>query len=122
MAKFKVAVLKVRPETILSDIGRLCELAGLPAALGGTRPTIVRQQLAWHYPLPAANTTPWQLEGTLIALRESGFTDVICVQSESVATDAAKGEDLNHYVPLVERYQVPVLYNFRPADMKWLEY
>jgi uncharacterized protein (DUF362 family) len=122
MAKSKVAVLKVRPETILSDIGRLCELAGLPAALDGTRPTIVRQQLAWHYPLPAANTTPWQLEGTLIALRESGFSDVTCVQSESVVTDAAKGEDLNHYLPLVERYQVPVLYNFKPADMKWLEY
>jgi uncharacterized protein (DUF362 family) len=122
MAKSKVAVLKVRPETILSDIGRLCELAGLRAALDGTRPTIVREQLAWHYPLPAANTTPWQLEGTLIALRDSGFTDVSLVQSESVVTDAAKGEDLNHYLPLVERYQVPVLYNFKPADMKWLEY
>jgi uncharacterized protein (DUF362 family) len=122
MAKSKVAVLKVRPETILSDIGRLCELAGLRAALDGTRPTIVREQLAWHYPIPAANTTPWQLEGTLIALRDSGFTDVSLVQSESVVTDAAKGEDLNHYLPLVERYQVPVLYNFKPADMKWLEY
>jgi hypothetical protein len=122
MAKSKVAVLKVRPETILSDIGRLCELAGLQAALDKNATTIVREQLAWHYPLPGANTTPWQLEGTLLALRDSGFSDVSCVHSQSVGTDAAKGEDLNHYLPLVERYQVPVLCNFKPADMKWLEY
>ena len=29
MAKSKVAVLKVKPETILSDIERLCDLAGM---------------------------------------------------------------------------------------------
>jgi len=122
MAKSKVAVLKVRPETILSDIGRLCELAGMSAALDQGATTIVRDHLSWHYPFPAANTTPWQLEGTLLALRDAGFTDVTAVQSESVVTDAAKGEDLNHHLPLFQRYQVPVLYNFKPEDMKWQEY
>jgi len=29
MAKAKVAVLKCKPETILSDIERLCEMAGM---------------------------------------------------------------------------------------------
>ena len=33
MSKSKVAVLKVKPETILTDIERLCELAGMSAAL-----------------------------------------------------------------------------------------
>lgn len=122
MAKSKVAVLKVRPETILSDIVRLCELAGMQAALDQGATTIVRDQLAWHYPLPGANTTPWQLEGTLLALRDGGFADVTCVESDGVVTHATKGEDLNHHLPLFQRYQVPVLYNFKSADMKWLEY
>ena len=37
-------------------------------------------------------------------------------------TNAFKGEDLNHYVPLFRKYDVPVLYNFKETDMKWVEY
>jgi hypothetical protein len=33
MAKSKVAVLKCKPETILGDVGRLCELGGMRQAL-----------------------------------------------------------------------------------------
>lgn len=122
MAKSKVAVLKVKPETILSDVARLCELAGIQSALDPSVTTIIRDQLAWHYPFPAANTTPWQLEGTVLALRASGFQDLSCVHSKSVVTSAEKGEDLNHYASVCRRHQVPVLYNFQPADMKWQEY
>src|SRR3712207_8288696 len=33
-----------------------------------------------------------------------------------------KGEDLNGYVPIFNRYDVPVLYNFKDEDMTWSEY
>jgi uncharacterized protein (DUF362 family) len=122
MAKSKVAVLKVSPETILSDIERLCELAGMAGALDKGATTILKDNISWHYPFPGANTTPWQLEGTILALRSAGFGDVTCVQNKTVVTNAFKGEDLNHYVPLFRRYDVPVLYNFRDADMKWIDY
>ena len=39
-----------------------------------------------------------------------------------MVTNAFKGEDLNHYVPLFQKYGIPVLYNFRDSDMKWVEY
>ncbi|MBW2456610.1 MAG: DUF362 domain-containing protein, partial [Deltaproteobacteria bacterium] len=62
MAKSKVAVLRVKPESILEDFGRLDELAGLKDALDPSAPTILKDNISWHYPFPGANTTPWQLE------------------------------------------------------------
>ena len=72
MSKSKVAVLKVTPQTILTDIERLCELAGMPQALDKGATTILKDNISWHYPFPGANTTPWQMEGTIIALRNAG--------------------------------------------------
>jgi uncharacterized protein (DUF362 family) len=122
MPKSKVAVLKVKPATILQDIERLCELAGMSSAMDRGATTILKDNISWHYPFPGANTTPWQLEGTVLALRKSGFQDVTCVQNKTVVTDAFKGEDLNHYKPIFKSYGIPVLFNFREDDMKWVEY
>ena len=122
MAKAKVAVLKCKPETILSDIERLCELAGMKQALAAGKTTILKDNISWHYPFPGANTTPWQMEGTIKALKAAGYADITCVQNKTVVTNAFKGEDLNHYVPLFRKYDVPVLYNFKEGDMRWVEY
>src|SRR5690606_21057288 len=122
MAKAKVSVLKVKPATILSDIERLCELAGMEEALAKGATTILKDNISWHYPFPGANTTPWQLEGTVQALRNSGYADLSCVQNKTVVTNAIKGEDLNHYVPIFRKYKIPVLYNFKEEDMKWVYY
>jgi uncharacterized protein (DUF362 family) len=120
--KSRVAVLRVSPQTILADIEKLLELADVRGALERTATTILKDNISWHFPFPAANTTPWQLEGTILSLRNAGYTDLSCVQNKTVVTNAFKGEDLNHYVPVFERHQVPVLYNFRDADMKWIVY
>ena len=112
----RVAVLKVKPQTVLTDIERLCELAGMKQALDRTSPTILKDNISWHYPFPAANTTPWQLEGTILALRRSGFKDLTCVQNKTVVTDAFKGEDLNHYKPIFRAHDIPVLFTDRGRD------
>jgi hypothetical protein len=95
MSRAKVAVIRVSPETILEDIDRLHELAGVEAALNKAAPTILKDNISWHFPFPGANTTPWQLEGTVRALRGRGYDDLVCVQNKTVVTDAFKGEDLN---------------------------
>ncbi len=117
-----VAVIKVRPETILEDVQRVCELGGMKQALAPGHTTILKDNISWHYPFPAANTTPWQLEGTILALRKLGFPDISCVQNKTVVTDAFKGEDLNHYVPIFKAYDIPVLFNFKEEDIKWVTY
>jgi uncharacterized protein (DUF362 family) len=118
----RVAVLRVTPDTILTDIDRLVDLAGVSDALARGKTTILKDNISWHFPFPAANTTPWQLEGTIQALARRGFRDQVCVQNKTVVTNAFKGEDLNHYVPIFKRYGVPVLYNFRDEDMKWVRF
>ena len=120
--KPRVAVLRVTPETILDDIDRLLDLAGVRQAMDPSATTILKDNISWHFPFPAANTTPWQLEGTILALRKAGFADLAAVQNKTVVTNAFKGEDLNHYVPIFRRHGVPVLYNFRDEDMQWIEY
>src|SRR5262250_753450 len=107
MARSKVAVLRVRPDHILDDIDRVCELADLPAHLARGTSTILKDNISWHFPFPGANTTPWQLEGTVRSLRARGFDDLVCVQNKTVVTDAFKGEDLNGYLPIFKRYAVP---------------
>ena len=121
-AKAKVAVLFTHPETVLQDYQHLFELAGGSAVLQPGITTILKDNITWHFPMPGANTTPWQLEGTILALHQAGYADLVCVQNQTVVTNAFKGEDLNRYVPIFKRYQVPVRYNFRKQDMTWVPF
>jgi uncharacterized protein (DUF362 family) len=122
MTKSRVAVLKTSPETVLDDYSRLAEMAGLKDAIDPSATTILKDNISWHYPFPSANTTPWQLEGAILALHNHGVKDITCVQNKTVVTDAFKGEDLNNYVPLFRKYGIPVLFNFRNEDMTWIQY
>jgi uncharacterized protein (DUF362 family) len=122
MTRWRVAVLRTSPETVLGDIETLMESAGVRQALAPGATTILKDNISWHFPFPAANTTPWQLEGTVRALKNAGYADITAVQNKTVVTDAFKGEDLNNYVPIFREYGIPVLFNFRDGDMKWIEY
>ena len=122
MAKSKVAVLRTQPETVLRDYQRVMELAEFERHLDASRTTILKDNISWHFPFPGANTTPWQLEGTILGLRQHGYRDLVCVQNKTVVTDAFKGEDLNKYIPIFRRYEIPVLYNFKGDDMQWVKY
>jgi uncharacterized protein (DUF362 family) len=122
MTKSKVAVIKTQPQTVLGDIVRLMEMGDIKNALSKTSATILKDNISWHFPFPGANTTPWQLEGTIKGLRANGYNELVCVQNKTVVTNAFKGEDLNHYVPLFKEYNIPVLYNFKKEDMNWIRY
>ncbi len=116
--KATVAALRTQPDRVLDDYARLLELASARDHLAPGVTTILKDNISWHFPFPAANTTPWQLEGTIRALRAEGFSDLVCVQNKTVVTDAFKGEDLNGYIPILKSYEIPVLYNFKDNDMR----
>jgi uncharacterized protein (DUF362 family) len=122
MEKSKVAVLYTTPETVIPDYQRLFELAGGKEALKPQTTTILKDNITWHFPMPGSNTTPWQLEASILALRQAGLSDMVCVQNQTVVTNAFKGEDLNGYLPILDHYHVPVLYNFKGDDMTWVPY
>lgn len=119
--KPKVAVIKTKPETVIEDIERLMEMASFQD-LPKNRTTILKDNISWHFPFPGANTTPWQLEGTINALRKAGYKEIVAVHNNTVVTDSFKGEKLNRLEPLYKNYGIPELYNFRPEDIKWLKY
>jgi len=120
--KARVALIRTKPEKVLEDYERLMELADFRSFLNPNSPTILKDNISWHFPFPSANTTPWQLEGTILALENAGYHNLSCVQNRTVVTNAFKGTDLNGYWPICKRYDVPVLFNFRVQDMQWVEY
>ncbi|MBW2307854.1 MAG: DUF362 domain-containing protein [Deltaproteobacteria bacterium] len=122
MKKVTVAVIRSNPHTVLEDISRLMELAGFRQALDPSSPTILKDNISWHFPFLGANTTPWQLEGVIQTLQDAGYGGLVAVENDTVVTNAFKGDRLNKYGPIYARYQVPVKYNFRPEDIRWVRY
>ncbi|MHC4741356.1 MAG: DUF362 domain-containing protein [Planctomycetota bacterium] len=118
----KVAVLRTKPQNVISDVVRVMELAEVGAALDANATTILKNNLSWHLMYPSANTTPWQLEGTILGLKNAGFDDLVCVENRTVVTSAETGEMLNKQRPVCEHYDVPIKYNFKSSDMAWQRY
>ena len=118
----KVAVLRTSPDTVLDDFRRLCDLAGMGEVLDRSAVTILKDNISWHLLFPGSNTTPWQLEGTILALKDHGFNDLVNVHNKTVVTVADLGDRYNKYGPVLRKYEIPVKYNFNPGDMQWIPF
>ena len=119
MGKPVVAIIKTTPEKVLEDIPRLMRLAKVKEALNPQAATVLKDNISWHYPFLSANTTPWQLEGTILGLKESGFADLVAVHNDTVVTDSRKGSRLNKLSSVYERHAIPEKYTFLPEDITW---
>ena len=122
MAKAKVAILRTKPETVVEDYRRLCSLAGIDKALNPGATTILKDNITWHNVFPGVNTTPWQLEGTILGIKDAGCTDLVAVHNHTVVTIPEKGEEDLKFKPVYAKYDIPVLFNFRDEHMKWITY
>ena len=91
-------------------------------ALNHQTTTILKDNISWHFPMPSANTTPWQMEGAILALHQSGFNDLVCMQNKTVVSDAVRGAKLNCFGVVLEHYQIPIRYNYDPNHMHWTFY
>jgi uncharacterized protein (DUF362 family) len=120
--KAKVAIIRTKPETCVADYIRACELADIKSALDPAAKTILKDNITWHNVMPGVNTTPWQLEGTIEALKQSGFNDLVAVHNHTVVTIPEKGEKELKFGPIYHKYDIPVLFNFRPDHMKWIHF
>lgn len=123
MSKSTVAARRVRPAHVLEDIAALCEQAGLADGLARRAPTILRDQRLCFRPHPAANTTPWQLEGMVLALHDHGVRELTCVQPALAAASPTHPErDPTRLTALYDRYEVRVKHTERAEDMRWVEH
>jgi len=117
-----VAVLETKPDSVISDYGKLGSLAGIGNALDKTKATILKDNITWHLPFPAANTVPWQLEGAIKSLQGSGLSNLVAVHNNTVVTDPYVGGRLLKLKNIYEKYKIEEHYNNDPKDLKWIEY
>lgn len=117
MAGTTVAVIKTKASTVIEDIDRLVQMAGIEQALPKDKTTILKDNISWHMPFLSANTTPWQLEGVIKALKKRDYQEIVCVENRTVVTNAAKGERLNRYTHVLADNDIPVKCNFKPDHM-----
>lgn len=117
-----IAVCKSHPASVLQDIPALMAAAGMDRALPRDKTTILKDNISWHYPFLSANTTPWQLQGVIGALKARGCKDIVAVHNNTVVTNPRKGGRLNKLTPIYQTHEIPELYNFLPGDINWVAY
>lgn len=103
----RVALIRATPATVLRDYARLLELAEAHRHLDSSVATVLDAHISRHLPFPAANTTPWQLEGVAGWLRAAGYDDLVWVQPLDAGGAARYGEDLSGYRPILRSYGIP---------------
>lgn len=118
----RVAVVKSKPESVLEDVEKACALAGIDSALDKGSTTILKDNISWHYPYLSANTTPWQLEGVILALKKFGYEKIVAVHNNTVVTNPFKGLKLNKLDKIYKKYEIQELFNFIPEHIRWVEY
>jgi uncharacterized protein (DUF362 family) len=101
-----VALIRCAPATVLADFERLIELAQFQKQLDPRAALLLRPDARRHFPFPAANTTPWQLEGVLRVLRTIGCYELRWMSPHSHIANIATGQDLNGFQPILREYGV----------------
>ena len=116
-----VAVLKTSPETILSDLSQLMNLAEFENALPKNVQTGLKINISWQTWYPACSSTPWQIEGTVQTLQKAGYIDLVGIHNDTVVVNTTDAERNNKHKFVTDQYGVPCLYLYN-QDFEWIEY
>ncbi len=119
--KGKVAVVKPTPETVLADYANVMELAGFREALPAGPTTALKINISWQTWYPACSSAPWQIEGTALALRNAGYTDLVGVHNDTVVVNAKDGEFNNKHRFVTDKLGIPCIYLYE-QQFEWFEY
>lgn len=121
MNKSTVWVLETRPEAVVADYSNLLKQAGFESAISKEKETLIKLNLSWTKFFPACSTQPWQLEGTVKYITDSGYPKekLWVVENKTVVTDPRKGAEKNLWMPILERYGL----GFNPLpEQEWQVY
>ena len=121
MNRSKVAVVKTSPTTVIEDINTLMRLAEFESFLPKEYDTILKINISWHYHYPGCSTSPWQFEGVVKTLLDSGFRNITPAQNRTVVVDPKIGARKNHLVSVLRKYNLKFLYLYEP-HVEWIPY
>lgn len=79
----RVAAIVTRPETVLTDLAAGLERLDLGSLLAADAETVLRIDRSRHRWFPAVGTTPWQLEGAILALRAIGHDRLLAIPGDA---------------------------------------
>jgi len=95
----------------MSRRSRLAGRLRLPRARHET--TNPQRNISGTFRFPSANTTPGSSKRAPSRALAARASPSGLRADKTVVTNAFKGEDLNHYVPIFQRYCIPVRYNLQ---------
>ncbi|MBN2620987.1 DUF362 domain-containing protein [candidate division WOR-3 bacterium] len=119
--KAKVGVIRTDPHTVLEDIHRLLDLAGIDDHLDQSASTLLKINISWHFWYPACSTTPWQLDGVVSSLRARGYRGLIPAQNRTVVVDPRSGARRNHLTSVLDKHNLTFVYLYDPS-IEWINY
>jgi uncharacterized protein (DUF362 family) len=119
--KGTVAVLKTTPERILDDVQQVMRTGGFEAALPKNVRTGLKINISWQTWYPACSSTPWQIEGAILALQGAGYRDVVGVHNDTVVVDTRVGEFNNKHRFVTDKYGIPCIYLYE-QNFEWFEF
>ncbi len=118
MSSAKVAILRTKPGTVLSDYHELMNLAGYQDVLPHDTETGLKVNISWHFFYPACSTTPWQLEGVIRAMKRDGYDPkkIHACHNRTVVIDARLGERENKHLNVVEAHGLDNVHLYEGED------
>ena len=116
-----VAVVATSPDTVVEDMGRAMDLAGVGEFLSPEIKTLLKVNISWQHWYPGCSTTPWQIEGVSQALRARGHQDLVAAHNGTVVVDSYEGESKNKHKAAQERCGLPDIHLDSPPN-NWIDY
>ena len=77
-----VSVRFSHPERILLDYSKLLDSVDFEKVIDKNIQTLLKVNISWDRYYPGCSTSPWQLEGVIKKLKETGFKDILSAHTE----------------------------------------
>ena len=119
-ATARVAVVRTRPETVISDYARVMELARYRDTLHRGTDTLIKLNLSWTKYFPSCSSQPWQVDGIATKMLADGYERrLIPIENNTVVTNPRTGCRNNRWEAVLQRHGL----TFTPlTEVDWQVY
>jgi uncharacterized protein (DUF362 family) len=116
-----VSVIYTSAPTVLADVRRAMALAHFEQHLPREQETLLKVNISWQHYYPGCSTSPWQLDGVIAALKDSGYKRIRPVQNGTVVVDSHAGERGNKHDRVLGKHALRSVH-LQDAEARWVPY
>jgi uncharacterized protein (DUF362 family) len=117
----RVAVVRTRPDTVITDYARVMDLAGYRHTLSRDCDTLIKLNLSWTKYFPSCSSQPWQVDGVIGKMLADGFSRsrLIPIENKTVVTNPREGCRNNRWESVLQKHGL----TFQPlTEVDWQVY